>query len=382
MIGTLPPIKAISPYCVHIFQELAARMKADYIGFYSLPDFLYSGGSKDSSYIIQTPDNIKISYLLKWWNPFSWTQAAIKASGDIIHIQHWMPYTLIIHLWMMPILKLRGKTIVITVHNITPHSNDRLLKVIDKVFNTFIFKFAHGFIVHNERNRLRFQRLYHINSEKILIATHGPIRPEIRGITQEDARTLLGIAPEKKILLFFGYLWKYKGLDTLLQALKGIVENVPEALLLVAGQPITIQGDWAPYQSIIKKNHLENNVLTWLRFIPESQLEVFFKAADIVVLPYHEPFDTHGGAAALTISYHKPLLVTDIGGLPNYVKDERAISPPNDVKALERNIIRILENDQMLIDLAKDSEEKERELGWGPIAEKTIQFYELVLLNS
>ncbi len=354
-------------------------MDADYIGFYSLPDLFYSGGSKETYDADHTPQNIKVRYFIKWWNPFSWTRGALQASGDIIHVQQWMPYTLLMYSWIIPILKLRGKTIIFTVHNITPHTVKRFIKIIDRVFNTFIFKFAEGFIVHNQRNWLKFQQLYHIDFKKILIATHGPIRYEARGVTKEDARILLGIGSEKKVLLFFGYLWRYKGLDTLLQALKGIVEHVPETLLLVAGQPIAIQGGWAPYESMITQNTLQRHVVTRLGFIPESQVEVLFQAADLVVLPYHEPFDTHGGAAALTITYHKPLLVTDIGGLPEYVKYAGAVSPPNDIKALERNIVRILQNDQLLVDLARDSEEKERELGWGPIAEKTIQFYKKIL---
>ncbi len=382
MIGPLPPIKAISPYCLHIFQELTSRIDADYIGFFSLPDFLYSGGSKDSNYKNKKLNKIKLKYLIKWWNPISWTRASLQASGDIIHIQHWMPYTLIMYSWMIPIFKLRGKTIIITVHNITPHVDDRLLKFIDKAFNTFIFRFAQGFIVHNKRNLEKFQKLYHVESKKILIAEHGPIQHENTTLSKAKARARLGITPEKKVLLFFGYLWKYKGLDTLLQALSRIKDKVPETVLLIAGQPITIQGDWAPYESIITNNKLHNHVLTWLYFIPDSELDVFFKATDLVVLPYHEPFDTHGGAAALTIGHHLPLLVTDIGGLPDYVKNNHAVSPPNDVCALEQNIIRVFTDENLLRSLAKDSEEKALELEWGGIAEKTIKFYERILPNS
>jgi glycosyltransferase involved in cell wall biosynthesis len=381
MIGTLPPIKAVSPYCLHLVRELAKKVDLQFIGFKSItPGIFYSGGPKEKETESKKIINVEINNIISWYNPFSWISAGLKAKGEIVHIQHWATYTNIFYCVISPILKIRNKKIVITIHNITPHVPDKGIVLIDKLLNKILFPFAHAFIVHNERNKKKLISLYSIQTERIFIVTHGVLIPEkLSNISKQNARELIRIPKNKKVILFFGYLWNYKGLDTLLYSLNNIRNEIPTAIALIVGQPLEGRGDWKPYQTIINENNLQNNIMTRLEYIPESEIEIYFSAADLVVLPYREPFDTHGGVAAFAITFKKPLVVTDIGGLPEYVKDPSVISTPDDVTSLSKIIIRVLKNHGLLSKLSKDSEDIAQELTWDKIAEKTVNVYGSVM---
>jgi glycosyltransferase involved in cell wall biosynthesis len=374
LIGTLPPIKALSPYCYHLADALSKKVDLEFINFKSIqPNFLYSGGPVEKgTYIF---NNFKSLNILSWSSPFSCIKAGIIANGDIVHIQHWQIYASLMYCIIVPILKIRGKKIILSIHNVTPHTEDFPTVFLDKILNKIIYPFADHFIIHNKRNKKKFIELYKINDSKISIIPHGSIMPyqKIKNITKKNAMKYLKISSNKKIILFFGYIWGYKGLDVLLKSLIDIKENMDNVVLLLAGQPLR---DWKKYEAIIRENQLEDFIIKHLRYIPDSEIEYYFSSADIVVLPYHEhPFDTHGGVAALALSFNKPMIVTDVGGLPEYVKDNRIISKPDNAKELAQKIINTLNDKTFLKKLLKDSKELSKELSWDKIADLTIEVY-------
>jgi len=370
LIGTLPPTKALSPYCYHLADALSKKIDLEFLSFkHILPNFMYCGGAKEKkSYKIS---NFKSYNILSWHNPFSWIKTGIKAKGEIVHFQHWQLYASVMYCFILPIVKIRWKKIIITVHNITPHTTDLPSVFLDKILNRIIFSYADHFIVHNKRNKNKFLKLYKIDENKISIIPHGSITPyqKIKNISKEKARKHLNIPSDKKVILFFGYMWNYKGLYVLLKSLKIVKENMNDVVLLLAGQPLR---DW----KIIKENRLDDCIIKVLKYIPDSETEYYFSSADLVALPYYEhPFDTHGGVGALALSFNKPMIVTDVGGLPEYVKDKRVISNPNNVEDFSQKIIFILNDETLLKKLSKDSEELSKELSWDKIADTTIEAY-------
>lgn len=381
LIGHLRPIKGISPYCLHLSTELAEQVDLQFIGFKAIkPDAFYSGGSREKDVFVQKIPNTEIQNIITWYNPFSWILACLRVKGDVVHVQHWATYSSFFYCFMTPLLKLRKKKIILTIHNITPHMKNKWIVYVDKILNKMIFPFAHLFIVHNQRNKEKLIKLYHIDDKKIFIITHGVIRPEtLLNIPQKKARNHLGIPIEKKALLFFGYIWDYKGLDTLLHALLLVRKQIPEILLMIAGELIMVSKEWDQYEKIIETNNLQSCIYKRIEYIPESEIELFFSAADVVVLPYREPFDTHGGVGALTLAFHKPLIVTDIGGLPEYVKDPCVISPPDHPESLAKAILGVLQNKQLYAKLVKDTKKRAQELSWKNIAHETVSVYQILL---
>jgi glycosyltransferase involved in cell wall biosynthesis len=222
--------------------------------------------------------------------------------------------------------------------------------------------------------------LYKINEKKIEIITHGVLTLQSQKvISKQKARDMLGISESRRVLLFFGYLWEYKGLNIILKSLVSIKKEIKDVTLLIVGQPVK---NWKHYEAMIEDLKLSDQVMTRLEYIPDEEVEVYFSAADVCVFPYKEPFDTHGGATALALSFKKPLIVTEIGGLSEYVSDERVISKPEDVDGLTHNIIRVLTDEIFRRKLVKDLDEIAKTLSWDVIAEKTIEAYEKTLTQA
>jgi len=375
LIGTLPPLKALSPYCFHLAKALSKKVDLNFISFKEIaPESYYLGGTKEKK--IFKIREFSYDEALSWNNPISWIRTGIKFSGNILHVQHWAIYSSLAYCFILPIAKIRNKKILVTIHNITPHTERFLDKFINKIFNKFIFPFADAYIVHNVRNKKKLLELYKIDEGKIHILTHGTIYPyqQIKGISKNDSRKKLNINKDKKVVLFFGYVWDYKGLDHLLNSLKNVRKEIPNILLIIAGESLK---DWQKYEKIIGKNNLEEHVRRELHYIPDSEIEYYFSSSDLVACPYKKhPFDTHGGVGALALSFAKPMIVTDVGGLPEYVKDKKVIANPNDSEDLAKKIILVLSDESFAKKLSKDSEELSKNLSWDKIADKTINVYE------
>jgi len=372
LIGTLPPVKGLSPYCQELLKSLSKKIEVEFIGFKKLyPDFLYPGGTKVRDWNHKPPElkNAKIRIVLTYYNSFSWIWAGLTIKGDIIHAQWWSHVLAPIYFVILSICKVRGKKIVITVHNVVPHENNG----INNFLNRIVLVFGDNFIAHNDKNKENLSNLYHIPQEKISVIPHGILEPvSIKGISKKEAREYLKVPQNKRIILHFGNIRDYKGLDVLLKSLKFIAKEIRDVLLIIAGQPWV---NWKKYEKIIKENNLEDYIVKKLDFIPPSEVEYYFSASDIVVLPY-KYFHSQSGIGALALPFKKSLIVTDVGGLPDFVRDERALARANDAEDLAEKIIDILKNETLLSKLEKDSEKVRERFQWNKLAKETLGVYE------
>jgi glycosyltransferase involved in cell wall biosynthesis len=136
---------------------------------------------------------------------------------------------------------------------------------------------------------------------------------------KEEARKKLGINVKDKIILFFGFIRHYKGLDLLLRAMAD--ERICQSgiKLLVAGE---FYEDEKPYREIINQLGIESALILRTDFIPDSEVRYYLSAADAVVQPYRNA--TQSGVTPLAYHFEKPMVVTNVGGLPALVPNERA----------------------------------------------------------
>lgn len=370
LIGTLPPIKGLSPYCSELLKALSRCIKVEFIGFKSIyPEFLYSGGTKikDKGYRMPSMENASIRNMLTWYNPFSWLWAGFTLRGDVVHAQWWAYSLAPVFFAILLVAKLRKKVVVITVHNVLPHERNWL----SKFLNGIVLLLGDRFIVHSGENKENLSKIYDIPKRNIFVIPMGILEPvSAKGISQKDARVFLGISPDKKVILHFGNIRDYKGLDILLESAKAIKREI-DIILLVAGKP---WNKWKKYEEIIMQNGLSDCVIKKLDFIPPSEVEYYFSSTDVVVLPY-KYFDSQSAVGALTLPFRKPLIVTNVGGLPDFVKDERAVAKPNDAQDLAEKVINVLKDEALLSKLAEDSGELLEKFGWEGIAEKTLGVY-------
>lgn len=378
IIGTLPPIKGLSPYCLELLKSLSKSIETEFIGFKKLyPDFVYPGGTKiiDKNYKMPEIPNVNIRNILTYYNPFSWIWVGLTVQGRIVHAQWWSHVLAPIYFIILLMCRARGRKVIITVHNVLPHEKSRL----NKFLNGIILSLGDTFIAHNTENKETILRLYSISKDQISVIPHGILEPlPTRGISKEQAREHIGIPQNKKVILHFGNIRDYKGLDVLLQSLTFIIKEVSDVILIIAGKPWT---DWQRYERITSENALEDYVVKKLDFIPPSEVEYYFSASDVVALPY-KYFDSQSGVGALALPFKKPMVVTNVGGLPDFVGDERAIARPDDVEDLAKRLVEVLNDKQLMKKLSEDSERLLAKYSWDKIAEKTIELYKEVLTSS
>lgn len=161
-------------------------------------------------------------------------------------------------------------------------------------------------------------------------------------MSKQKARERLKLSETDKVVLFFGLVREYKGLKHLLNAMAILKEKL-QIKLLIAGD---FAGNREVYDGLIKKNAIEENVIITDQHIPISEVEKFFAACDLVVLPYESA--TQSGVIQVAYSFEKPVLATRVGGLPDVVFDGETgyvVEPQNAGKIAEA-VIDFYENNR------------------------------------
>ena len=375
MLGAFPPqAQGIQGYCGELAQALGARCRVHAIGFRRMyPSFLFPGVSEsmDASRAPLDAPYLRVEHRLTWYNPFGWFTAAMRARGDVFHAQWWSLPLWLIYLRMVLLMKIRRIPVVITVHNVLPHESGRgyvwasrqLCRLADRV------------LVHSETNRAQLIEHYRIRAERVSTipmgtgAAQAPAAPE--------ARRALGLPAGRRYVLCFGIIRPYKGVDTLLRAFARVAQRHDDVDLIIAGKPWT---PWQPYQARIDADNLGPRVHTFLEYIPEERVPLFFGAADLVALPYTH-FDAQSAVGSVALPYRKPLLVSDVGGLPDWVNgDPEWIVPPNAPDALaDRMAGFFAEGDAACARFQPVADAVLARASWRAVAEAHLRIYHEVL---
>ena len=363
MLSTLPPIKGMSPYTLGLIRELSNFCEIDFYGFKSIyPEFLYPDGTKTNE-IEPKIKNIKIKNYLTWYNPLSWIKTGFSVRTKIFHVQWWSWFLAPEYIIVLLIAKIRKKRIIMTIHNVKPHEKS----FIKNFLNNFVINIADEYIVHSKENKKQFLEVKK-TKKPIHIIPHGIIEIEKSKVKEEILRKKYNFSKKDKIILFFGNIRDYKGLDILLKSLKEI--NDKDIKLIIAGKP---WGDFIEYTFLINKLGLNKRIKLFLKFNSNEKVAELFKISDLVVFPYKE-FEASSGAGSIALNFEKAIVVTDSGGLPEIVKDKEVIARPNDINDLKEKIIYGLKNKKKL---EKDSKEKSFDFSWIKIAKMTGEVYKV-----
>ena len=267
IIGTLPPLKGLSSYCLELINSLSKYLQIEFIGFKKLyPDFLYPGGTRtnNSNYTFAEKSNVFIRNILTYYNPFSWIWAGLTIHGKIVHAQWWSPVLAPIYYAILILSKIRRKKIIITIHNIFPHEKN----YVNILLNRLIFTLGDRLIVHNKNNKKAILDRYNIPENSISIIPHGILTPvAIKGIPAKEAREYLKIPINKRVILNFGNIRDYKGLDILLHSFAIVKKDMEDVILIIAG---ACWGSFKKYDEIILENKIEKSIIKKIYFIPPS----------------------------------------------------------------------------------------------------------------
>ncbi len=213
MLGSLPPLRALSSYCVELVEALAPRLPLHFLSFKAIyPSFLYPGGALEDPSDNWVPHHahLRASRELTWYNPLSWIRAGMTRA-DLIHAQWWSLPLLPIYLVVLGLFRLRGKPVVITVHNVVSHERSRWYSL----FSGVLYRLGHHFIVHNRQNqRLLIQR-HRLDPNRVSVIPHGPLdRFNRLTLSPRCARRDLDLPESGPLVLLFGAIRPYKGIDT------------------------------------------------------------------------------------------------------------------------------------------------------------------------
>jgi glycosyltransferase involved in cell wall biosynthesis len=370
LISTLPPQKGVADYTTHLVGALATTpaVELEVIDFADLyPPRLYPGGElRDQTAKRPAFPNVRVRTMLRWYNPLSWLWAGLTLKGEVVHAQWWSYVLAPQYVSVLALARLRRRRIVITVHNVEPHETGRW----QRLLNRLVLRFAAAYIVHDARSRDRLAEIVPAG-KPIAVIPMGPLASDGPDMSQSQARAALGLPGQAKVVLAFGNIRPYKGIDVLLRAFAVLRDRVPDARLIIAGKAWE---DWSRYQTLIDGLGLAAAVDTRLAFVPASEVSVFFSAADVVALPYLQ-FDAQSAVGSRALHHGKPLIVSDTGGLPELVVDERAVVPPGDSAALAEALAAVLSDAALRAKLEADSRARATALSWDTIAADTVRLY-------
>jgi glycosyltransferase involved in cell wall biosynthesis len=277
------------------------------------PKRLYPGQFQEEGEEGGFAGKIPSERLIDSMNPFTWftTGRQLRRRGyDVVIIRFWIPlFGLAFGTIARWAHRYGGKDIMILLDNLLPHEP----RPGDRFLTRFLFRYCNMAITQSSTVSRQFHELFPEIPETML--PHPVYENFGQAIPKEEVQRVLGI-DGKKVLLFFGFVRHYKGLDRLLEAMPEIIRRLPEAHLLVVGE---FFDDPEEYLRIIREKGMEDRVTIHNIYVPNDEVARWFSAADLLVLPYRTA--TNSGIVQIGYNFALPSIVTDVGSLSEVVID-------------------------------------------------------------
>ena len=284
------------------------------------PSFLFPGKTQYST--APVPAHLKILRKINSINPFNWIKTGNELKQlkpDLIVVRFWLPLMgPALGTILRKVKKNHHTKIIAITDNIIPHEK----RVGDTPFTRYFLKACDAFVTMSDKVT---KDLRSFEPGKPAIQAAHPLYDNFgAAVSKAAAREQLGIRNDELVLLFFGFIRKYKGLDILLDAmalLKAQIQNskFKNIQLLIAGE---FYDEEKTYLQQIDALGIKNSVMLKTAFIPDDEVKYYFGAADVVVQPYRNA--TQSGVTPLAYHFEKPMIVTSVGALPDYVPHEKA----------------------------------------------------------
>lgn len=327
LVGTASPYRGgIAHWNMQLAEALADRHTVEIINFRrQYPGFLFPGSSQFED--DPPSSSLPAPRLVDSMNPLNWISVGRRirrASPDLMIFRFWLPFFGPCFGTIARVAK-RGSSarVLFICDNVLPHER----RPFDRTLTRYAFRQADAFLVQSasvEKELLDFWP-----GARYRTAPH-PVYNRFGDRTDRDAaRTRLGVRG-RRVVLFFGYVRAYKGLDVLLEAI-GLLDPALDVELVVAGE---FYEDRSGYDERIRALPAGARVTVRAEYIPTERVRDYFSAADVVVLPYRTA--TQSGIAQIAYNFDLPVIASDVGGLAEVVKHgvTGSVVPPGDARAL------------------------------------------------
>lgn len=302
-----------SLFVSHVYDKLKDKFEVKIYNYKLLyPSLLFPGTTqydKSNESVKKAPNERVINSI----NPFNWFSSAykiIKENADLVVFDWWHPFFSFCHFSISSIIKKKYKNkILFITENVVSHEG----KFYEKILTRLGLANASSFLALSKGVEKELSKV----TGKNIYSSELPVYNCYDNDTAVDYKSALGYTDNDKVILFFGYVRKYKGLDLLLEAFPGVLKEIPEAKLLVVGE---FYDNPDIYFNLINKLGIKDKVQMINQFVPNEEVEKYYKAADVVVLPYRSA--TQSGILNVAYGFGIPVVITNVGGLAEFVKEE------------------------------------------------------------
>jgi glycosyltransferase involved in cell wall biosynthesis len=296
---------------------------------------------------------------------------------DVVHFQFFRRHRLeSMFFFLLGITRIK---LAFTVHDVLPLNRSNL----DKFFNILVYKASDVLFVHSVKNKQDLLKQAKIEQNKIKIVPHGNFDHYAvdQNLSKEQARKGFCLNNDDKVLLFFGFVKEYKGLDDLLKAVDLASESLNDLTLLIAGSCETKQEE-NMYKRMISSISKRVKIISSFEFIPLEKVAIFFLACDVVMLPYKRI--SHSGILHLSYSFGRPVIGTKIGDFEEFIDNGKSglITNSNDPIGIAQAIIDFYSDKWDISEMGEYSKRlSDTKFSWSKIADQTIIIYKQVALK-
>ena len=346
------------------FTEKGIQTKIDTFSL-QYPSILFPGKSQYTT--DPKPKDVNISVCINSINPLNWIKIGLqlyREKPDLIIVRFWIPFLAPCLGTILKIAKKNNHTKVISiVDNMIPHEK----RMGDRLLTQYFVKTVDGFIAMSEKVKNDIKTFSH---KPVSISPHPIFNHFGDPITKMEARKQLGLPQEKKIILFFGYIRKYKGLDLLIQAMSSESIKKLNIQLMIVGE---FYEDASNYHDLVNSLGLQNQISFYSNYIPDGEVKNYVCSADFIIQPYKNA--TQSGVTPLAYHFEKPMLVTNVGGLADTVPNLKTgivVEPTTNaiVKGIE-NLYELGENH-----FIPNIIEEKKKYSWAQMTEKFLALYQ------
>ena len=264
---------------------------------------------------------------------------ATTAKPEIFHILWNNKFQFFDRTLLMLYYKLLGKKIVLTVHNVNANVRDSRDSALNRRTLRFQYQHADHIFVHTQEMKAELSKEYRVSESRVTVIPFG-INNSVpnTSLSPDQAKEKLGLRKDEKAILFFGNIAPYKGLEYLVSAYQAIAARRSDFKLIIAGRPKGFEKYWADLHETIRADVQRGKILLRKEYIPDEETEVFFKAADVLALPYRYIYQS--GVLFLGYSFGLPVLAADAGSLKEEVVEGETgfVFKPEDPVDLARAI--------------------------------------------
>jgi glycosyltransferase involved in cell wall biosynthesis len=339
LIGPSYPFRGgISYYTTLLFKHLKAKHQTHFYGFRrQYPRFLFPGKTdrEESRFFLRQAE---FQPILDALNPLTWLKTAkhiIRDRPALTIFPWWIMYWAPQYLTMIFLIKIFSKTKILFIcHNVAEHEANSLKTAVSR----FVLSQGDCFIVHSGQEKENLKAL--TGKSRITVAHHPTYDVfNTAAMPKKSAREKLGFSDEK-IILFFGFVRRYKGLLYLIEALPLILARLKVRLLIVG----EFWQDKKRCLQLIRKTGVEQHVTVIDRYVPNEDMPGYFYASDLVILPYTSV--TGSGLLQLAYAFGRPVVTTTIGDFPEIVADKKTgfLVAPRSAKGIADAVVDFYEN--------------------------------------